>query len=230
MKPRHNNPRQFYFEHFDNVRPIYDPEKFIAQNEFKENRQLIVNQCIACYSDFNPSYIPYIMNRIEIHGVPRVVLMNHRLLGGLGFPGGKIEKEDTSYFNAALREFHEETSVNMADFIANGYTESVEKDACFFYDSRTHCISGMHMIKIKPENMCLLIHKISQAMMEDAKSMYTDISQNSYRNSADLLMQEVCGIVPVVLTKNTIRTTIQRSAAYDLVAQQLNYVLAYAPE
>jgi hypothetical protein len=33
MKPRYNNPRQFYFEHFDNVRPIYDPEKFIAQNE-----------------------------------------------------------------------------------------------------------------------------------------------------------------------------------------------------
>lgn len=221
--------REFHSSYLDKVEEVNLPESFIkTAAATRKDRSLIVNQCVACYADLPSGYIPYISGGKfpPANGLVRVVLMNNRLLGGLGFPGGKMEVTDPTFYDAAMREFNEETSIDLKVFIESKYTLDVEENAVFYYEPNIHVMSGMHLVKTSPEGMCLLLNKINKKLMEDSETLFVDIHQNRQKNSCELLFKELCTISPIVLTQSTFAATLARSSAYTLVARQLQYLLS----
>jgi ADP-ribose pyrophosphatase YjhB (NUDIX family) len=228
----HHFIRDFHSATLDKIEEVSLPESFIkTAAATRKDRSLIINQCVACYADLSANYIPYIAGGKfpPENGLVRVVLMNNRLLGGLGFPGGKMEAVDASFYDAAMREFNEETSIDLKSFIETKYALNVEENAVFFYETNIHCLSGMHLVKVSPEGMCLLMNKINKKLMDDSETLFVDIHQNRQKNSCDLLFKELCTVSPIVLTPSTFATTLARSSAYTLVARQLQYLLNNVP-
>ena len=101
--------REFHSSYLDKVEEVNLPESFIkTAAATRKDRSLIVNQCVACYADLPSGYIPYISGGKfpPANGLVRVVLMNNRLLGGLGFPGGKGLSADPLHLSLQLAASH----------------------------------------------------------------------------------------------------------------------------
>lgn len=202
------------FPHIRELSSIKEAEQLMDYEREHKGRS-IINNSLAVVTDLpvelfeRPLHDQY--NYHASHKTVRAVIMLQRLLGGVGFPGGKVEESDDSYLDTALREFHEETLFDIKPLINTKVF--IEENVSLAFDSRTNVMSGLHIAEVENDTF-MQIAKIIQARISE--------DQHAFLNKEHKIFgQEVTAIYPIFLTDFTLKN-IDKQAAFDLVSYQLN--------
>ena len=191
-------------------------EEFIAEKRAEKAYNPIENQCIALYTKVPVKNFAKNLHLKEGMNVNNeyvlAVLVIQRLVGGLGFPGGKAEPQDKSSIAAALREFEEETLYDLTPLIKDG-TVYLEQDAIRMYDSAKNVYSSMHLVEANLETFFTVVYDINTKQQQDLINFAVNNGKNQ------IIGKEVCAVMPVYLTDFTVRN-ISEQAAFKIPAAQ----------
>ena len=198
-----------------------DVSEFLKERAIIRGYQPIENQCIALYCKVPQSFFAKNLHLKEgfnsTNGHVLAVLQIQRLVGGLGFPGGKAENEDPSPIKAALREFEEETLFDLTPLIRSGKVY-LEPEPIQMYDSGSNVYSAMHLVEANVETFFTIMYSINNSQQEDLINFAVNNGKNK------IIGKEVCSVLPVYLTDFTIRN-IHRQAAFKIPAAQLEHLV-----
>ena len=194
-----------------------DTKEFLAAKRVEKAYNPIENQCIAMYTKVPVSRFAKNLHLKEGFNANNefvlAILVIQRLVGGLGFPGGKAEPEDKSSIAAALREFEEETLFDLAPLIKDG-SVYLEQDAIRMYDSAKNVYSSMHLVEADVETFFTTVYTINTNQQTDLINFAVGNGKNK------IIGKEVCAVMPVYLTDFTVRN-IREQAAFKIPAAQL---------
>ena len=199
-----------------------------VQSFIRKDQRMINNQTLALIADIPVSMAPYFMTFVDHDTNPiktdkvRMVFMINRILGGIGFPGGKAEKTDATLFDTALREFHEEVGLSLKPFIDNpDLHEYVIRDALFLHDTNSNCLSGLHIVKIAPATFFQFLYHVNGHMQKQAEELVIDFQTGG--NNKQTLLRELCSVFPVPLHYRAMPKNLN-AAAFSLVQQQMEFL------